>query len=79
MAFDREITRPHLRWLKWLESGHSVIGDKLGLFRALASGDMTSAQLAERTGTHERYVREWLSSQAASGSSVTMPRPAPSR
>ena len=44
-----------------------IIGDKLGLFRALAAGDMTSAALAEKTGTHERYVREWLSSQAASG------------
>ena len=44
-----------------------IIGDKLGLFRALASGDMTSAALAEKTGTHERYVREWLSSQATSG------------
>lgn len=44
-----------------------IIGDKLGLFRALATGDMTSAELAEKTGTHERYVREWLSSQAASG------------
>ena len=44
-----------------------IIGDKLGLFRALATGDMTSAELAKKTGTHERYVREWLSSQAASG------------
>ena len=44
-----------------------IIGDKLGLFRALAAGDMTSTALAEKTGTHERYVREWLSAQAASG------------
>ena len=44
-----------------------ILGDKLGLFRALSTGTMTSGELAARTGTHERYVREWLSSQAASG------------
>jgi ubiquinone/menaquinone biosynthesis C-methylase UbiE len=44
-----------------------IIGDKLGLFRALSEDAMTPAELAERTGTSERYVREWLSSQAASG------------
>ena len=44
-----------------------LIGDKLGLFRALADGPLTPAQLAANTGTHERYVREWLAAQAASG------------
>ena len=45
-----------------------VIGDKLGLYRALvASGPATAAELATRTGTAERYVREWLSAQAAGG------------
>jgi len=44
-----------------------ILGDKLGLFRALSQGAATSAELAEKTGTHERYVREWLSAQAASG------------
>jgi SAM-dependent methyltransferase len=44
-----------------------ILGDKLGLFRALAQGPVTSAELARKTGTHERYVREWLSAQAASG------------
>jgi SAM-dependent methyltransferase len=44
-----------------------ILGDKLGLFRALAKGAATSHELAQRTGTHERYVREWLSAQAASG------------
>lgn len=44
-----------------------ILGDKLGLFRALSADAMTSDELARRTGTHERYVREWLSSQAASG------------
>jgi 2-polyprenyl-3-methyl-5-hydroxy-6-metoxy-1,4-benzoquinol methylase len=45
-----------------------VIGDRLGLYRELASrGPLTSAELATRTGTSERYVREWLGAQAASG------------
>jgi SAM-dependent methyltransferase len=45
-----------------------IIGDRLGLYRALAAdGAMTSAELAGKTGTHERYVREWLANQAASG------------
>jgi 2-polyprenyl-3-methyl-5-hydroxy-6-metoxy-1,4-benzoquinol methylase len=44
------------------------IGDKLGLYKALAaSGPQTSAELAKKTGTAERYVREWLSAQAAGG------------
>lgn len=45
-----------------------LIGDKLGLYKALAEGGpLTSQELAECTGTAERYVREWLSAQAASG------------
>src|SRR5262245_7543038 len=46
----------------------AVIGDKLGLYKALAAtGPMTSGELAEKTGTTERYVREWLASQVAGG------------
>lgn len=42
------------------------IGQKLGLYEALANSEgMTSAELAEKTGTTERYVREWLVNQAA--------------
>jgi SAM-dependent methyltransferase len=45
-----------------------VIGDKLGLYRGLAgAGPMTPKELAERSGTSERYVREWLCAQAAGG------------
>ncbi len=45
-----------------------VIGDRLGLYKAMAgSGAMTSADIAKKTGTHERYVREWLAAQAAGG------------
>jgi len=44
------------------------IVDKLGLYKALAkSGPQTPAQLAKATGTSERYIREWLSEQAAGG------------
>jgi 2-polyprenyl-3-methyl-5-hydroxy-6-metoxy-1,4-benzoquinol methylase len=47
------------------------IGDRLGLYRAMAdSQPVTAAELAARTSTHERYVREWLNAQAA-GSFVT--------
>ncbi len=45
-----------------------VLGDRLGLYRALAeAGPSTSAELATCTGLNERYVREWLAAQAASG------------
>jgi hypothetical protein len=44
-----------------------VIGDKLGLYKSLAAGPLTAGALAHRTGTAERYVREWLAAQAASG------------
>jgi SAM-dependent methyltransferase len=45
-----------------------VIGDKLGLYRSMAdAGPLTPAELAARTGTAERYVREWLCAQAARG------------
>ena len=48
-------------------AGMVVIGEKLGLYKALAEGPMSAAQLAARTKTDKRYVREWLSSQAAGG------------
>jgi SAM-dependent methyltransferase len=45
-----------------------VMGDRLGLYRALAgAGPLTPAELAQRTGTAERYIREWLGQQAAGG------------
>ena len=44
------------------------LGDRLGLYTALhESGPMTAAQLAARTGTHERYIREWLEQQTVTG------------
>src|SRR6266436_1656569 len=50
-----------------VHTGMVVIGEKLGLYKALAHGPMSSAELATRTHTDERYLREWLSSQAAGG------------
>ena len=44
-----------------------LTGDRLGLYHALTQGPATSTELAERTGTAERYVREWLAAQAAGG------------
>ena len=43
------------------------IGDRLGLYAALAEGAQTSAELASATGCDERYVREWLEHQAVGG------------
>lgn len=51
-----------------LSSTLAYIGQKLGLYKAMAdAGGLTPAELAERTGTVERYVREWLINQAAGG------------
>jgi SAM-dependent methyltransferase len=50
-----------------VHAGMVVIGEKLGLYKALAGGPVTSEQLAAKTKTDERYLREWLSSQAAGG------------
>jgi len=45
-----------------------VMGDKLGLYRALAgAGPLTPVELARRAGVNERLVREWLNAQAAGG------------
>jgi 2-polyprenyl-3-methyl-5-hydroxy-6-metoxy-1,4-benzoquinol methylase len=46
----------------------AYIGDRLGIFRTLAEGAaMTSAELANRSGLNERYLREWASTMAAAG------------
>ncbi len=48
-------------------AGNVVLGDRLGLYRGLATGPATAAELAARTGTNARYVTEWLRGQAAGG------------
>lgn len=50
-----------------VHAGMVVIGEQLGLYKTLAGGPLSSAELAAKTHTDERYVREWLSSQAAGG------------
>ncbi|HKX00774.1 MAG TPA: methyltransferase domain-containing protein [Bryobacteraceae bacterium] len=50
-----------------VHAGMVVIGEKLGLYKAIADGPVTAAQLAAKTRTDERYIREWLASQAAGG------------
>ena len=51
-----------------LNTAMVVIGDKLGLYRAMAdAGPLSPEELAQRTDTAERYVREWLNNQAAGG------------
>jgi SAM-dependent methyltransferase len=50
-----------------VHAGMVVIGERLGLYRALAEGAASASELAARTRTDPRYVREWLSSQAAGG------------
>src|SRR3981081_2961959 len=51
-----------------VNAGLIVIGDRLGLYKAMADGKpLTSQELAEKTGTAERYIREWLNAQAAGG------------
>ena len=51
-----------------LSSSLAYIGQKLGLYKALAAGGpQTPAELAAKTSTNERYVREWLINQGASG------------
>src|ERR1700730_10661970 len=44
-----------------------LVGDRLGLYKELAKGPVTSSNLATQTGTNERYVREWLANQGAGG------------
>jgi hypothetical protein len=44
----------------------NFIGDRLGLFKAMAgAGALTPEELAKKTGTHPRMIREWLAAQAA--------------
>jgi SAM-dependent methyltransferase len=51
-----------------VQAGMVVLGHRLGLYRAMAgAGPLSPAELAERTGTAERYVQEWLAAQASAG------------
>jgi ubiquinone/menaquinone biosynthesis C-methylase UbiE len=50
-----------------LEIYSIYLGERLGLYKALAEAPATSVELAERTGANERYLREWLEHHAVSG------------
>src|SRR4029077_4519990 len=51
-----------------VNAGLIVLGDRLGLYKAMSgAGPLTSGELAQKTGTAERYIREWLNAQAAGG------------
>jgi ubiquinone/menaquinone biosynthesis C-methylase UbiE len=65
---DRFVERVTASMLGFVDVLTIYLGDRLGLYAALAvSGPMTSSQLAQATGTQERYVREWLEQQAVAG------------
>lgn len=72
-APDGERLKEYAKHVFGMMSGATVaalihLGDRLGLFRALAEqGPATSAELAERTGLHERWLREWLFGLGAAG------------
>jgi 2-polyprenyl-3-methyl-5-hydroxy-6-metoxy-1,4-benzoquinol methylase len=67
-AAETLVERMHRNMTGALELYTVYLGERLGLYRALADfGDATSSELAARTGTTERYVREWLEQQAACG------------
>jgi 2-polyprenyl-3-methyl-5-hydroxy-6-metoxy-1,4-benzoquinol methylase len=44
-----------------------LVGDRLGLYKELAKGPLSAMDLARKTGTNERYIREWLGNQGAGG------------
>ena len=48
-------------------AGNVLVGEQLGLYRAMREGPLLSAELAARTETTKRYVEEWLRGQAAGG------------
>ena len=56
-----------------LELLHVYLGERLGLYRALAAGPLTEAQLASKAGINQRYAREWLEQEAVAGILVVEP------
>jgi SAM-dependent methyltransferase len=67
-ATDALVERLFSAAIDTLELASVHVGGRLGFYRSLADdGDATSGELAARTGTDERYVREWLEQQAVAG------------
>jgi 2-polyprenyl-3-methyl-5-hydroxy-6-metoxy-1,4-benzoquinol methylase len=66
-ATDALVERLFNAVIDCIEVASVHIGGRLGFYRALAGGDATAGELANRTGTARRYVREWLEQQAVAG------------
>jgi len=64
MAFVGQVVGDHGATIA---AGNVVVGDQLGLYKALAQGPTDARSLAAATGTDPRYVEEWLRGQAAGG------------
>ena len=64
---DAVVERLFLSMVDGMDVVSAAIGDRLGYYRALDTGSMTPEELAEATGSHVRYAREWLEQQAMSG------------
>ena len=64
---DAVVERLFLSMIDGMDVVSAAIGDRLGYYRALDTGPLTPEELAETTGTHVRYAREWLEQQAMSG------------
>jgi SAM-dependent methyltransferase len=64
---DAFIGRVVSSMLGTMDAAGMYLGERLGLYRALASAPATSTELAQRTSADERYLREWLEQQAGSG------------
>lgn len=56
-------------------AGNVLVGERLGLYRAMVAGPLRPEELATKTGTAPRYVEEWLRGQAAGGYVVYEARP----
>lgn len=64
---DAVVERLFLSMIDGMDVVSAAIGDRLGYYRALDTGPLTPEELAETTGTHVRYAREWLEQQAVTG------------
>jgi len=68
VARDQLVERMFGATIATLDLFHVWLGERLGLYRALADdGPATAAELAKRAGINDRYAREWLEQQAVAG------------
>jgi 2-polyprenyl-3-methyl-5-hydroxy-6-metoxy-1,4-benzoquinol methylase len=64
---DKLVERLFGAMLGMIDAQMTYVGDRLGLYRALAARDATATELATATACDARYVREWLEQQAVAG------------